>query len=103
MLPIHATHFLINNCNITGNSVAKCFAVSNVIKDVLLTLKPNIYCFCYEHHYQHAFVLLENFAYPSNNRINRISKTMYSVICSYEKYIFGSNLFQNKSQRMGIP
>ena len=35
----------------------------------LLTLKPNIYCFYLEDHYQHSFVLLEIFAYPSNKRI----------------------------------
>ena len=53
----------------TGNSVEKCFAVWNVIQNVLLTIKPNIYCFYLEHHYQHGFVLLEIFAYPSNKRI----------------------------------
>ena len=47
----------------TGNSIEKCFAVWNVIQDDLLTLKPNIYCFCLERYYQHGFVLLEIFAY----------------------------------------
>ena len=52
----------------TGNNVGKqCYTVWwNVIQNVLLTLKPNIYCFCLEHHYQDNFVLLEIFAYPSN-------------------------------------
>ena len=40
-----------------------------MIQNVLLTLKPNLYCFCLEHHYQHGFVLLEIFAYPSNDCI----------------------------------
>ena len=34
-----------------------------------MTLKPNIYCFCLEHHYQHGFVLLENLAYSRNKGI----------------------------------
>ena len=39
--------FLINNRNTAGNIVEKqCFAVWNKTQNVLLTLKPNIYCFC---------------------------------------------------------
>ena len=79
----------------TRNSVEKCFAVWNVIQNVLLTLKPNIYCFCLENHCQHGFVLLEIFAYPSNKRIIygpelnlQISKSVYSLTCSYKKEIF---------------
>ena len=53
--------FLINNRNMTGNIVEKCFAVWNVIQNVLLTLKPNIYCFC--------LVICVIFAYPSNKHI----------------------------------
>ena len=45
----------------TGNSVEKCFAVWNVIQNFLLTLKPNIYCFCLEHYFQHdLFCLFAN-------------------------------------------
>ena len=55
---------LINNRNMTGNSIEKCFAVWNVIQDDLLTLKPTIYCFCLERYYQYGFALLEIFAYP---------------------------------------
>ena len=52
-----------------GNSVEKCFAVWIVIQNVLLTLKPDMYFFCLEHHYQDSFALLNIFAYPSNKRI----------------------------------
>ena len=39
--------FLLNNRDMIGNIVEKqCFAVSNVIQNVLLTSKPNICCFC---------------------------------------------------------
>ena len=37
----------------------KNVAVWNVIQNVLLTLKPNIYCFRREHHYQHGFFYLK--------------------------------------------
>ena len=83
----------------TGNIVEKCFAVWNVIQDVFLTLKPNTYCF--------YLIIWAIFAYPSNKCIiygpELISKTMYSVIYSYKKEIFRSILFQNTSQRRGIP
>ena len=52
--------FLLNIRNVTGNVVEKkCFAVWNVIQNVLLTLKPNIYCFRREHHYQHGLFYLK--------------------------------------------
>ena len=39
--------FLLNNRDMIGNIVEKqCFAVWNVIQNVLLTSKPNICCFC---------------------------------------------------------
>ena len=43
----------------TVNSVEKCFVVRNVIQNILLTLKPNLYCFCLEHHYQHGLFCLK--------------------------------------------
>ena len=74
----------------------------NSIEDVLLTLKPNIYCFCIEHHYQDGFILLEMFAYPRNKRIiyrpELNSKTVNSVICSYKK-IFSDLIFSRTSRR----
>ena len=46
----------------TGSIVEKAyFAVWNAIQNVLLTLKPNIYCFC--------LIICVIFAYPSNERI----------------------------------
>ena len=51
--------FLINNHNIIGNSVEKCFAVWNVIQKFLLILEHNIYCFCLEHRYQLGFFCLK--------------------------------------------
>ena len=51
-LALHSCdRFLINNRNMGGNNIEKCFAVWNVIQDPLLTLKPNIYCFYREHQY----------------------------------------------------
>ena len=47
----------------TGSIVEKAyFAVWNAIQNVLLTLKPNIYCFC--------LIIYVIFPYPSNKRIN---------------------------------
>ena len=51
---------LINNRNLTGNIIEKCFAVWNMAQNVLLTLKPNIYCVC--------LIICVIFAYPSNKR-----------------------------------
>ena len=65
--------FLINNRIMIGKIVEKCFAVWNVIQNVLMTLKPNIYCFC--------LVIYVTFAYPSNKRI-------IDGPYSYKKYIF---------------
>ena len=46
----------------TGSIVEKAyFAVWNAIQNVLLTLKPNIYCFC--------LIICVIFAYPINKRI----------------------------------
>ena len=59
----------MNNRNMTGNSVEKRFAVWNVIQDVLLTLKPNVYSSSLEHHDQDGFVFLEIFANPSSKLI----------------------------------
>ena len=39
----------------------KCFAVWNMIQNVLLTLKPNVYCF--------YLIICVIFAYPSNKRV----------------------------------
>ena len=76
--------FLMNNRNMTGNIVEKCFAVWNVIQNVLLILKPNLNCCC--------LIICVIFAYPSNKRKftdqNCISKTMYSVIYTNKKEIF---------------
>ena len=44
--------FLIDNRNMTGNSVEKRVAVWNVIQDVLLTLKPNVHYFRLERYYK---------------------------------------------------
>ena len=76
----------------TGNSVEKsCFAVWNVIQNIL-TLKPNICCFCFEHHYEHGLFCLKFLPILATSVLftdqNWISKTMYSVICSYKKEIF---------------
>ena len=48
--------FLINNCNMTGSVIQW-----NVIQNVLLALKPNIYCFC--------LIICVIFECPSNRRI----------------------------------
>ena len=39
------------------------------IHNVLLTLKPVIYPFRFEYHYQHGHALLEIFVYPSNKHV----------------------------------
>ena len=39
-------------------SVEKRFAMWNVIQNVLLTLKPNTYCFCFKQNYQHSLKFL---------------------------------------------
>ena len=63
----HLCHHGKNHChfcksNITViNLIDYSFAVWNLIQNVLLTLKPNIYCSCLN--------ICAIFAYPSNKRV----------------------------------
>ena len=92
--------FLLHNRDMIGNIVEKqCFAVWNVIQNVLLTSKPNICCFC--------LIICVIFADPSNKPIiygpQLLSlKPCIQLFISIERKFFGSILFQNKSQRRGI-
>ena len=68
--------FSINNRNIAGNSVEKCFVVLNVklevklrFKKVLLTLKPVTLLLSPWTPLPNRLVLLEIFVYPSNKRV----------------------------------
>ena len=67
--------FLVSNCNMTGNSVEKCFLVLNVKLDVNLGFKT-FYKFksCYillspGRPLPAQLVLLKIFAYPSNKHV----------------------------------
>ena len=77
--------------------------VWNLIQKVL-TWKPNICCFCFEQHYQHGMFCLKFLPNLATNVLftdqNWISKTMYSVICSYKKEIF---LVYSSSEQVEFP
>ena len=51
----------------TGNSVEKCFAMWNVIQDVFMWLKPNVYCFCLERHGLFCLKFLHILAQQAHN------------------------------------
>ena len=96
--------FSVNNRNIAGNSVEKCFVVLNVklevklrFKKVLLTLKPVTYCFRLEHHYQTGlfcskflYILATSMYFTDRNWI---SKTVYSFVVKkvYHSFFGGSD------------
>ena len=89
----------------TVNSVEKCFAVRNVIQNILLTLKPNLYCFCLEHHYQHGLFCLKYLHIVAYNLPTETEslKPCIQLFLPIKMKFFGSILFQNKSQRRRIP
>ena len=82
------------------------FCCAECDSKILLTLKPNICCFCHEQHYQHILFCMKvlNFQQQAYNLRTRTEslKPCIQLFVPIKREFFEPILFQNKSQQRGI-